>query len=128
MIRPSRWIGIDREARPSRVSRRRDAFGCLQARRPCLGHRGEVALSPRRRGYQGCSGMVTPRKRPPEGERSEMDKKCNAELSALRAPVERVVAQFKSWRILHTDCRCPYHTYHDATRGLFFFSISWGFE
>ncbi|WP_239313626.1 transposase [Frankia sp. Cj3] len=83
------------------------------------------------RGYQGCSGMVTPRKRPHGGELGEMDKKCNADLSALRAPVERVVAHFKSWRILHTDYRRPYHTYHDAydaTRGLFFFSISWDFE
>ena len=83
------------------------------------------------KGYQGCDGMATPRKKPRGGELSKMDKKCNAELSALRAPVERVVAHFKNWRIFHTDYRRPYRTYrdaYDATRGLFFFSISWGFE
>jgi transposase len=83
------------------------------------------------KGYQGCDGMATPRKTPPGGELSKNDKKSNAELSALRAPIERLVAHFKSWRIFHTDYRRPYDTYreaYDAARGLFFFSITWGFE
>jgi hypothetical protein len=82
------------------------------------------------KGYQGCDGMVTPRKTPPGGELSIKDKECNAELSAYRAPIERVIAHFKSWRIFHTDYRRPYRTYRDsfdAARGLFFFSITWGF-
>jgi hypothetical protein len=82
------------------------------------------------KGYQGC-GMVTPRKTPPGGELSIGDKKNNAVISGLRAQVERIVAHFKSWRIFHTDYRRPYHTYHDsydAARGLFFFSLTWGFE
>jgi hypothetical protein len=82
------------------------------------------------KGYQGC-GMVTPRKTPPRGELSIGDKRNNAVISALRAPVERLVAHFKSWRIFHTDYRRPYSTYHDsydAARALFFFSITWGFE
>jgi hypothetical protein len=57
------------------------------------------------KGHQGCEGMATPRKTPPGGELSKNDKKRNAER--------------------------PYHTYrdaYDATRGLFFFSITWGFE
>ena len=83
------------------------------------------------KGYQGCDGMATPRKTPPKGELSKNDKKCNAEISSLRAPVERLVAHFKSWRIFHTDYRRPYHTYrdaYDAARGLFFLSLTWGFE
>ena len=82
------------------------------------------------KGYQG-SGMVTPRKKPPRGELAAWEKKYNADVSSLRAPVERLVAHFKSWRILHTDYRRPYRTYHDAydaARGLFFFSLTWGFE
>ena len=82
------------------------------------------------KGYQGC-GLVTPRKKPPGGELSKGDKKNNAVISALRAPVERLVAHFKSWRIFHTDYRRPYRTYrdtYDTARGLFFFSITWGFE
>jgi transposase len=82
------------------------------------------------KGYQGC-GMATPRKTPPGGELSRRDKENNAEVSALRAPIERLVAHFKSWRMFHTDYRRPYQTYRDAfdaTRGLFFFSITPGFE
>lgn len=83
------------------------------------------------KGYQGCDGVVTPRKKPRGGELGKRDKECNAEISALRAPVERVIAHFKSWRIFHTDYRRPYRTYHDtydAARGLFFFSLTRGFE
>lgn len=83
------------------------------------------------KGYQGCDNVVTPRKTPPGGELSKRDKEDNAHISSLRAPVERLVAHFKSWRIFHTDYRRPYRTYKeafDAGRGLFFFSITWGFE
>lgn len=82
------------------------------------------------RGYQGTT-LITPRKKPRGGELSDRDKECNAEHSALRAPIERLIAHFKSWRILHTDYRRPHHTYHDAfnaARGLFFFSLTWGYE
>lgn len=83
------------------------------------------------KGYQGCDGLATPRKKPKHGELSKRDKECNAQISALRAPVERLVAHFKNWRIFHTDYRRPYDTYrdaYDAGRGLFFFSINYGFE
>jgi hypothetical protein len=81
------------------------------------------------KGYQGHVA-ATPRKTPPKGELSKHDKECNAEISALRAPIERVVAHFKNWKILHTDYRRPYRTYrdaYDATRALFFFSMTWDF-
>ena len=83
------------------------------------------------KGYQGCPGIITPRKKPLRGELSKTDNKSNAEIAALRASVERLVAHFKSWRIFHADYRRPYATYqeaYDATRGLFFFSIIWSFE
>jgi hypothetical protein len=82
------------------------------------------------KGYQG-TGLVTPRKKPKGGELSKRDKESNAVISALRAPIERLVAHFKSWRIFHADYRRPHHTYrdaYDAGRGLFFFSITWSFE
>jgi hypothetical protein len=82
------------------------------------------------KGYQGC-GMVTPRKKPRGGELVAWEKEYNADVSSLRAPVEQLVAHFKSWRIFHTDYRRPYRTYPDAYgagRALYFFSITWGFE
>jgi hypothetical protein len=82
------------------------------------------------KGYQGHVD-ATPRKTPRGGQLSTRDKECNAEISALRAPIERLVAHFKNWKMLHTDYRRPYYTYrdaYDAARCLFFFSINWGFE
>ena len=43
------------------------------------------------KGYQG-SGMVTPRKKPPRGELAAWEKKYNADVSSLRAPVEKLAA------------------------------------
>jgi len=75
--------------------------------------------------------MVTPRKKTAGGELLPWEKEFNADVSSLRAPIERLVAHFKSWRIFHTDYRRPYRTYrdaYDAARGLFFFSLTWSFE
>ena len=82
------------------------------------------------KGYQG-TGLITPKKKPIGGELSLSDKEYNSQISSFRAPVERLVGHFKNWKIFHTDYRRPYSTYHDAfdaARGLFFFSITWGFE
>jgi hypothetical protein len=82
------------------------------------------------KGYQGAD-LFTPTKKPRHRKLNKGEKVANAALSALRAPIERVVAHFKNWRILHTDYRRPYNTYRDAfdaVRALFFFSIKWGFE
>jgi hypothetical protein len=82
------------------------------------------------KGYQG-TGLVTPKKKPEGGELTMSDKEYNSQIASFRAPVERLVAHFKSWKIFHTDYRRPYRTYcdaFDAARGLFFFSITWGFE
>jgi hypothetical protein len=82
------------------------------------------------KGYQGHVEAI-PRRTPPGGQLSISDQESNAEISALRAPIERVVAYFKSWRIFHTDYRRPYLTYQDSyvsARALFFFSITGGFE
>lgn len=77
------------------------------------------------KGYQGC-GYLTPRKKPRGGELSVGDKRENANLSRLRAPVERAIAYLKSWRILHTDYQRPYRTHltlFRGTVGLVFFKL-----
>ena len=82
------------------------------------------------KGYQG-TGLVTPKKKPEGGDLTMSDKEYNSQIASFRAPVERLVAHFKNWKIFHTDYRRPYRTYSDAfdaARGLFFFSITWGFE
>jgi transposase len=78
------------------------------------------------KGYQG-SGYITPIKKPQYRDLLEWEKKFNADVSALRAPVERAIAHIKSWRILHTDYRRPLATYLTSFRaaiGLYFFKLS----
>ena len=78
------------------------------------------------KGYQGC-GYLAPPKKPRGGELSVGDKRGNANLSRLRAPVERAIVCLKSWRVLHADYRRPYRTHltsFRATVGLFFFKLS----
>ena len=78
------------------------------------------------KGYQG-SGFITPFKKPRGGELLDWQKKFNADVSRLRAPVERAIAHLKSWRILHTDYRRPLRTYGTSYRaaiGLYFFKLN----
>ena len=76
-------------------------------------------------GYLGL-GLITPYRKPPRSELLPWQKEFNKEVSRLRAPVERAIANFKVWRIMHTDYRRPLSTYHDtfrAVRGLHFFQM-----
>lgn len=76
------------------------------------------------KGYQG-TGPITPVKKPPRGELTDDDKKFNTQVNKIRYVVERAVANFKIWRILHTDYRRPlskFKTTFTAIRSLIFFS------
>jgi transposase len=79
------------------------------------------------KGYQG-SGYITPIKKPQCRELLEWENEFNADVSRLRAPVERAIAHIKSWRILHTDYRRPLRTYLTSFRaaiGLYFFKLAY---
>ncbi len=78
------------------------------------------------KGYQG-SGYITPIKKPRHRKLLDWEKEFNADVSRLRAPVERAIAHLKSWRILHTDYRRPLRTYvtsYRAAVGLYFFKLN----
>jgi hypothetical protein len=78
------------------------------------------------RGYKG-SGYFTPRKKPAGGELTDAQKHYNAQISAIRAPVERAIANIKARRILHTDYRRPLRTFQDtfhAFIGLYWFKLN----
>jgi hypothetical protein len=64
-------------------------------------------------GYRG-TGYFIPRRKPVGGQLTNEQRKYNERISAIRAPIERTVANLKTWRILHTDYRRPLHTYPDA--------------
>ena len=65
------------------------------------------------KGYIG-RGMITPHKKPPNGELSEAAKEVNKSINRIRQVVERTIAHIKSWRILHTDYRRPLHTFEQT--------------
>ena len=50
------------------------------------------------KGYIG-RGMITPHKKPPNGELSEAAKEANKSINKIRQVVERAIAHIKSWRI-----------------------------
>lgn len=61
------------------------------------------------KGYIGTA-MITPIRKPPGGELHESQKEFNKQINAIRATVERVIANLKTWRIFDTDYRRPLHT------------------
>jgi len=50
------------------------------------------------RGYIG-RGMITPHKKPPNGELSETVEEANKSIDRIRQAVERTIAHIKAWRI-----------------------------
>ena len=50
------------------------------------------------KGYIG-RGMITPHKKPPNGELSEAAEEANKSINRIRQVVERTIAHIKSWRI-----------------------------
>ena len=65
------------------------------------------------KGYVG-RGMITPHKKPPNGELSEAAKEENRSVNRIRQVVERTIAHIKSWRILHTAYRRPLETFEQT--------------
>jgi hypothetical protein len=77
-------------------------------------------------GYLGL-GLITPYRTPPGGELTPEQKEFNKAVNQIRAPVERAIANFKVWRVMHTDYRRPLPTYEEtfqAVRGLHFFQMA----
>jgi DDE superfamily endonuclease len=62
------------------------------------------------KGYVG-NGMVAPVRKPQFRELLDWEKEFNKHVSRIRAVIERVIADFKTWRIMHTDYRRPIETF-----------------
>jgi hypothetical protein len=75
----------------------------------CLDESGVLlTLDPRNwiadKGYVG-NDMITPFKKPPGGELLDWQKEFNTQVNKIRYVIEQVIANFKTWRITHTDYR-----------------------
>jgi DDE superfamily endonuclease len=55
--------------------------------------------------------MITPYKKPLCRNLADWEKDYNTQINKVRYVVERVIANFKTWRIMHTDYRRPLSTF-----------------
>lgn len=79
------------------------------------------------KGYVGL-GLATPTRRKPGQKLTKEQKRNNRVLNRLRSVVERVIAQIKTWRVLHTGFRRPLEVYgrvFSVVRGLLFFAAGY---
>jgi hypothetical protein len=65
------------------------------------------------KGYIG-NGMITPFRKPADRELLDWEKDFNTQVNKIRYVIEQVVANFKIWRILHTDYRRPINTFAET--------------
>ena len=84
----------------------------------CLGESGALlTLDPRNwigdKGYVG-NNMITPFKKPAGGELLDWQKEFNTQVNKIRYVIEQVIANFKTWRIMHTDYRRPLATFSET--------------
>ena len=79
------------------------------------------------KGFIGTDYITTPVRKPQDRELYMREHDYNNQISSLRAPVERAIANLKIWRILFTDYRRPLKTFMSSFRaaiGLYFFKES----
>jgi len=75
------------------------------------------------KGYVG-TGIVTPIKKPAHRALLEWEKTFNTDTNKIRYVIEQIIANFKTWRIMHTDYRRPLATFNTtiaAVLGLHFY-------
>jgi hypothetical protein len=80
------------------------------------------------RGYVG-NDMITPIKKPTHRDLLDWEKEFNKQINKIRYVIEQVIANFKTWRIMHTDYRRPIATFNttiSAVIALHFYAAAVG--
>jgi DDE superfamily endonuclease len=78
------------------------------------------------KGYIG-KRMITPIRKPECRDLLDWEKEFNTQVNKIRYMVEQVIANFKAWRIMHTDYRRPLDTFDttiSAVVGLHFYRMA----
>lgn len=65
------------------------------------------------KGYVG-NNMLTPIKKPKHRDLLDWEKEFNTQINKIRYVIEQVIANFKTWRIMHTDYRRPIETFRET--------------
>ena len=58
--------------------------------------------------------MITPKRKPANLPLYPDDKAYNTTVNQVRYKIERVIANIKTWRVLHTDYRRPLETFPET--------------
>lgn len=77
-------------------------------------------------GFIGA-GMITSIRKPQHRELLDWEKEFNRQIAKFRWVIEQVIANFKAWRIMHTDYRRPLETFSEtisAVVALYFYAIA----
>ena len=64
-------------------------------------------------GFVG-TGIITPIRKPYRREFEDWEKEYNRNIARIRYVVEQAIANFKTWRIMHTDYRRPVQTFPET--------------
>ena len=78
------------------------------------------------KGYIG-KGMITPIRKPEIRDLLDWEKEFSTQVNKIRYMIEQVIANFKTWRIMHTDYRRPIDTFDttiSAVVGLHFYRMA----
>jgi len=65
------------------------------------------------KGYLGL-GMMTPYRKPTDRDLLDWEKEFNTQINKIRYVIERAIANFKIWRVVHTDYRRPLNTFTET--------------
>ena len=71
--------------------------------------------------------MITPIRKPECRDLLDWEKRFNTQLNKIRYMIEQVIANFKTWRIMHADYRRPLDTFDitiSAVVGLHFYRMA----
>lgn len=83
----------------------------------CLNESGVLMDTPANwlgdKGYVG-NGMITPIKKPAHRELLDWEQEFNTQINKVRYVIEQVIANFKTWRVMHTDYRRPLNTFQQT--------------
>ena len=106
------------------VEGRRHDTHCLRESEVLLSYNPEDWMGDK--GYVG-NDMLTPIKKPTYRGLLDWEKEFNSRINKVRYVIEQAIANFKTWRILHTDYRRPFATFAttiSAAIGLHFYALA----
>ncbi|MCA1605132.1 MAG: transposase family protein [Acidobacteria bacterium] len=66
------------------------------------------------KGYLGLEVILTPIRKPANDELLDGEKEFNTQINKIRYVIERTIANFKTWRVTHTDYRRPLNTFAET--------------